>query len=353
LPRPRAGPLWHGPAVTVIRPVCGLDTFEEATLRSTFALDHPRVEILFCCALRGDPVVPLIERLIAEHPQSNARLLIGDNRISPNPKLNNIVKAWRAASHAWIAIVDSNVLLPPDFLQRVLDRWDEGTGLVSAPPIGCRPESLWAELECACLNAYQARWQYAADSGGFGFAQGKVLFWRRGDLESAGGIHARASELAEDAASTKVVRGLGLSVRLADGAFPQPLGQRTARQVWSRQLRWARLRRATFPGWFALEPLSGLTPPLLACIFAAQHLQWDTGTVAGTMLVLWVAAEAWLTATVGWHMSWRSPFLWLLRELSLPALWAQAWLGKDLSWRGSAMSLRHAEHDLGARFGSP
>ena len=96
------------------------------------------------------------------------------------------------------------------------------------------------------------------------------MLWRRSDLEAAGGIWALASEAAEDAAATKIVRGLGLQVRLADGAFPQPLGPRTAAQVWARQVRWARLRRSTFPGFFALEIASGLAAPLLALVLAAR-----------------------------------------------------------------------------------
>ena len=301
--------------MSIIRPVCGRDPHEEATLRSTFALDYRHYEILFCCANRGDCVVPLVEKLIAQHAHVPARLLIGDERISQNPKLNNVVKGWRAAAHGWIVIADSNVLMPPDFMQRLLASWRDDTGLVSAPPIGCRPQTVWAELECAFLNAYQARWQYAADTAGLGFAQGKVMLWRRSDLEWAGGIHALASELAEDAAATKVVRGLGLRVRLADGAFHQPLGPRTAPQVWNRQLRWARLRRATFPGCFALEPLSGIAAPLLVAVGAAQALDWDAGAVAGSIVAGWLSAEACLTAAVGWHFSWRSPLLWVLREL--------------------------------------
>ncbi len=35
-------------AVSILRPVCGLDNFVEETLRSTFLLDHPRYEIVFC-----------------------------------------------------------------------------------------------------------------------------------------------------------------------------------------------------------------------------------------------------------------------------------------------------------------
>jgi ceramide glucosyltransferase len=338
----------QGPAVTIIRPVCGLDSHEAATLRSTFALDYGRFEILFCCASRGDPVVPVLERLIARHPHVPARLLVGEERICENPKLNNVVKGWRAASHAWIAIVDSNVAMPPDFLQRLFAAWCDGTGLVSAPPIGCRPEGPWAELECAFLNTYQARWQFAADSAGFGFAQGKVLFWRRCDLERAGGLRALAGEIAEDAAATKAVRAAGLKVGLVDGAFLQPLGRRSAGQVWARQLRWARLRRATFPRFFALEPMSGLLPPLLAAVLAADALGGNMGTIAGAYVMLWLGAEAWLAGSAGWHLTWRSPLLGLLRELTLPVLWAQALMGNGLSWRGQRMSLGRGEEGWAA-----
>ena len=68
------------------------------------------------------------------------------------------------------------------------------------------PRGFWAELECAFLNTYQARWQYAADSLGHGFAQGKTMLVRRRDLAQAGGIQALAEEIAEDAAATKLVR---------------------------------------------------------------------------------------------------------------------------------------------------
>jgi ceramide glucosyltransferase len=327
--------------VSVIRPVCGVDAYEEMTLRSTFALNYPRYEILFCCATADDPAVPLVQRLIAEHAHVKARLLIGDDRPTQNPKLNNVLKGWRSAAHEWIVIADSNVVMPRDYLQRLLAAWRTDTGLVSAPPIGHMPGSVWAELECAYLNTYQARWQYAADTGGGGFAQGKNMLWRRSDLESAGGILALAREPAEDAAATKVVRGLGLKVRLADGAFPQPLGRRRAAQVWGRQIRWARLRRATFPGFFALEFLSGLAAPLACFVFAAWVLEMerlDVMAVAAAYVGVWLAAEAWLAATVGWHLNWRSPLLWLLRELVLPVMLLQAWMGKSLSWRGNAMT---------------
>ena len=88
------------PPVSLVRPLCGIDNYVAETLRSTFELDYPRYEILFCVARANDPVLPLVESLIAAHPNVSARLLIGDDRVSTNPKLNNVVKGWRAASLA-------------------------------------------------------------------------------------------------------------------------------------------------------------------------------------------------------------------------------------------------------------
>ena len=90
------------------------------------------------------------------------------------------------------------------------------------------------------------------------------MLWRRDMLDEAGGIRALASELAEDAAATKVVRRAGLRVRLVDAPFEQPLGYRSAAEMWRRQVRWARLRRTSFKTYFMPEILAGGAWPLLA-----------------------------------------------------------------------------------------
>jgi ceramide glucosyltransferase len=196
------------PPVSLVRPLCGLDNYAADTLRSTFDIDYPHYEILFCVATANDPVVPLVKALIADHENANARLLIGDDRVSGNPKLNNVVKGWHAARHDWIVLADSNVLMPRDYIRQLFASWRADTGLVASPPVGCCPQGIWAELECAFLNTYQARWQYVIDSFGRGFAQGKTMLWRRADLEHSGGIAALGMEVAEDAAATKIVPAL-------------------------------------------------------------------------------------------------------------------------------------------------
>jgi ceramide glucosyltransferase len=331
-PRPLAG-------VSILRPVCGLEYRIEETLASSFHIDHPNYEVIFCVAAADDPVVPIVRRLIREHPEVPGRLLVGCERGGPNPKLNNLMKAWDVAGHDWIVLADSNVLIPPDYLDRLFARWTERCAFVCSPPVGVDVQGCAAELEAAFLNTFQARWQLAVDELGFGFVQGKTLLLRRSDLAREGGLAALAREVAEDAAATKIARLRGREVRAADEPFPQPLGRRSLAGVWQRQLRWARLRRLSFPGFFCAElPAGGVFPFLLAYSLATGGvLSW--GSIAGMMLA-WYGAEALLARAFGWPLRVRSPLFWIARDLLLPVLWARAWATKGYEWRGNPVDLR-------------
>jgi ceramide glucosyltransferase len=337
--RRRRRPVLERPPVTILRPSCGLENGIEETLSSAFTLDYPAYEIVFCVAQDSDPVVPLIRRLMLEHPHIPARLLIGEDRISINPKLNNLAKGWRAAVHDWIVMTDSNVLVPPDYLDRLLERRRPGPCLVSSPPVGTRPLGIGAELECAFLNTHQTRWLLIADALGTAFAQGKTILWRREDLERGGGIAALGADPAEDAAFTKLIRAAGGNVRLVIHPFPQPLGMRPLKDVWLRQLRWARLRRWSFPLLYALEVVSGGLLPLAAAaaLIGAGTLPW---VAFPSLLAAWYGAELLLARKYAWPASSRIAVLMVVRDLLLMPLWVLGWVGNGFVWRGSAMDIK-------------
>ena len=327
------------PSVTIVQPLCGVEAFSRETLRSIFALDYPNYEIIFCLADPADPIAPLVRGAIEANPRARARLLMGDDRVSANPKLNNVVKGWKAARSEWVIIADSNVLMPIDYIQRLLARWRSDSGIVCAPPIGSRPKTFAAEIECAFLNTYEARWQYTGESFGFGYAQGKTMLWRRDILEAGGGIEALGAEIAEDAAATKLIHAHGLNAHLVDRPFQQPLGQRRLRDVWARQIRWARLRRATFPLHFAPEIVTTGLLMIGAAAFAAPEFGLSVASSVALAAAFWYAAEAVLAFAAGWRLSWRSPFAWIVRDFLLPFLWALAWTGDQFVWRGNAMTV--------------
>lgn len=325
------------PFVTLLRPVCGLDPFDTETLRSSFRQDYPRYEIVFCAQSPDDPVIGLIARLMAEHPDVPARLLVGLDRVTGNPKLNNVWKGWQAAGSDWVCMTDSNLLLPRDYLSRVVASWGPDTGLVSAPPIGTRPQTMAGHLECAFLNGNQARLQYAADSLGMGFAQGKTLFFNKPLLEAAGGLRLLGRTLAEDAAATQVIRAMGRRVTLTPLPFAQPIGKRSLAQVWTRQLRWSRVRRDAFPWLFAGEVLNGgVLPIALACLAVA--LSGASPVFALGYVALWYLAELLLTRQAGWPLEWHSVGLFMLRDLMMPAVWVATYARRGFEWRGTTLA---------------
>lgn len=326
--------------VSIIVPSRGVEPFTQETLERAFSLDWPGYELIFCVAHAEDPVVRLIDAAIVRHPKVPARLLIGDDRVSANPKLNNCVKGWRAARHDWVILADSNVLMPKDYVQHLMAAWRPDTGLVCSTPIGSRPDGFWAEVECAFLNTLQARWQYAGEALGLGFAQGKSMLWNKPMLDANGGIQALAAEIAEDAAATKLVNSLGLRVNLVASPFEQPLGQRSFAEIWSRQTRWARLRRVTFPLFFAPEILTGAAMPLLLALIAAAGAGVSLPTTALCVLVIAYLPECLLALAKGWYLSPRSVTAMIVRDVMLPAIWARAWFGGAVEWRGNAMTIR-------------
>lgn len=327
------------PPVSIVIPVRGIENFSTETLERAFRLTWPDYELLFCVAHAGDPIVPLIEAAAAAHPHVAARILVGDDRISANPKLNNCVKGWQAARHDWVILADSNVLMPPDYIRHLMGGWRSDSGLVCSTPLGSRPDGFWAEVECMFLNTQQARWQYAGEALGLGFAQGKSMLWYKPMLDANGGIQALNAEIAEDAASTKLVSRLGLKVHLVSSPFEQPLGRRTGQEVWSRQCRWSRLRRVTFPAFFSPEILLGAVPPLLLALAAV--LLGDAPVLPAVLLVLagLYLPEAALALAKGWRLSlWSVPAM-MVRDAMMPAIWLRAWIGGAIDWRGNTMTI--------------
>jgi ceramide glucosyltransferase len=323
--------------VTLLRPVRGIDPHDPETLRSAFLLDDPGYEVIFCAHSADDPAVALVRHLIAEHPSVPARLLIGENRALRNPKLSNLYKGWRAARYDWICMADANLRLPPDYLRRVRAAWGPRTGMVTSPALGDCAEGGAGHLECAILNTNQMRLQLAADSLGHGFAQGKTMMFNRPLLENAGGLAALDRLMAEDVNATRLMARLGLRVSLTRMPFTQPVGRRTLRQVWTRQVRWALVRREGFPLLYLAEPLNGAVLPALGCGVGAA-ISGISPLVTIPYLALWYGSEALMARIVGWPMGWRDLAVAPMRDLLLPAIWVAGMLQHDFDWRGAKVT---------------
>ncbi len=324
--------------VSLVRPVCGLESHIEETLLSSFRQSHTNYEVIFCVANENDQSLPLLRNLISRNLGVEAKILVGESRISQNPKLNNMAKGWGVARHNLIVFADSNLLLESDYCSRIESAFtDDLVAVVSSPPVGDHAVGFWGEVECAMLNTHAARWQFAAAATGLNFAQGKTLAFRKaafdGDL-----MHALASEAAEDAAATKLVRARGGKLKVLAPPFIHPVGQRSARAFWDRHVRWARLRRATFPLLFALEAICGVFPMLLLLALSSLFSQWQLFVVMISAVAVWYGAEFALARALGWRTNrWFLPAC-LVRDAMLPVFYVAAWKSGGFEWRGNKMN---------------
>lgn len=116
------------PFVSILRPIKGWEPNLELCLNSACLLDYPKdsFEVVFCVADGTDAAIPVIETVMANHPELRTKLCVGEEAIGPNPKIRNLSRAYREAVGDIIWILDSNVWVNPGILHRSV-RQLEGT----------------------------------------------------------------------------------------------------------------------------------------------------------------------------------------------------------------------------------
>lgn len=325
--------------VGILVPVAGLPAADARKALTALALVREDDELVYCAFDEREPIVAPIRAAIARHPGGNVRILAGRDRTTGNPKLDNMEKGYAALSRDIIVSVDGNVAMDPGLVEEALALMDARTGVVSSPAIGTSPEGFAAEVDCAFLNPLYARWQLAADAIGSGYAQGKVLVFRKSMIEAAGGFEALGADTAEDSSATKIARRSGLKVRLLRHPVEQPLGRRTIGEVWTRYVRWAQLRRESFPALYAFEWLMTPLAPAVLAALASSGGPIHPALAAGGLLATWYAVEAMLAKAAGWPLSIAFPAACLVRDAMAVAIWPVALFKRSYRWRGETITI--------------
>ena len=337
LARPPRRPPIDAPPISILKPLKGADPGLEANLRSFFAQDYPRFELLFGVEDGLDPAVDIVERLIAEHPDVTARLVVSRRRVGLNPKVNNLANMDRVAWHEMLLISDSNVIVEPGYVSDMVARACEpGVGLVTSLIRARSASGLGAALESLQLHTF-VMGGVAAWCGLIGepCVVGKSMMLRRSDLARIGGFEFLGGYLAEDQVCGEEIDALGLRVVVSGRPVDNVLGEVSLSGFAARHLRWARIRRrlgvAPYIGEALLNPVAlaivaaaagaGLTVPALA-LTAMSLMAWSAERRLG------VERNALLVAP-----------LELARSLSVAVLWPVAFVSGSVNWRGNVLRI--------------
>ena len=363
------------PSITLLKPLKGCDAETEASLRSWFAQDYSApVQILFGVASADDPVCEIVKALIREHPKADAQLIVCGESLGPNAKVSKLIQAERHAKHDILIISDADVRVPADFLANAVqplavpppgDSKDEerrfATGLndpqadgtasaKSRPPTGtpiglvncfyrlANPSTVAMQWEAVAINSdFWSQVLQSQTLKPLDFALGAVMATRREHVKQIGGFESLVEYLADDYQLGQKIARTGKQIALSPvvvECWDPPMNWRG---VWAHQLRWARTIRVCQPLPFFFSILSNATLwPLLftAVLLAEHHRIWFVPISIFLPLRIQAALkmQEWLTRDTR-HYTW----FWLvpIKDLLGAAIWAQAFLGNTIQWRGT------------------
>ena len=330
--------------VSILKPLKGFDPSLEENLRSFFHLKHSSFELLFSVAERNDPAVKIVRKLMSEYPRINARLFLGASYTVPNPKVDNMLKAYNAAENDIVIISDSNIRVTLNYINECLRAFktnDKDIGVVTAIVRGVKAQGLIGQAETLTLNTFCARGQMIAEIFDQSFVLGKSMAFRKSVAHKFGGLKTIGRYLAEDFMSGESMRLIGKEVSIMSSPVDQVVGRLSLKSFFQRHLRWARLRKAhsklTLLAEVLLNPIaSGLLGSFIlssiaSLSFAPLFLTHLLFFFTMDMILHRVVLKAKITEL--------SPLAWCIKEVVGLAVWLTVWTGNSVQWRGKKIAI--------------
>ncbi len=340
--RPTAAAHGPQPAITILKPVKGMDEGSYENFASFCRQQYAGpVQLVFAVATADDPVIAVIQRLMADFPTQDISLHIDSTIHGPNYKVSNLINAFPQAKHDLLIICDSDIRVEPTFLQSVSSHFsDPQLGLVSSPYRSSRVYGPVTALEALAFTGEMTpNVLVARQLEGLSFALGAAMTFRRQALEAIGGLPALVDFLADDYQLGNQIHRAGWRLALDKQVVESMLKPETLADILSRQLRWSRTMRVSRPGGYLA---SGITLPGLAILLALLTGQFPAAF--GAICLLYLIR---LAVTTCFSRCWVQDRLlpawgWLLplRDLLAFATWLLAFLGNHVTWRGARFAVR-------------
>ena len=342
------------PGVSLLKPLKGFDPgmYEAfaSHCRQDYAGDY---EILFGVSSMDDPAVPAVERLKAEFPDRNIRLVLCPEKLGLNGKVSNLAQLAREAQYKYLVVNDSDIHVSPCYLTRILAPFatlqparssvNKRVGLVTAPYRGIAHGTLGSKMEAfgIATDFFPGVFTALKMDGEIRFGLGSTLAVSREALAAAGGFEALVDSLADDYELGFRIANAGFAVVLSREVVATSVPPYKLRGFFAHQLRWARsVRDSRKAGYLGLIFTFGLPWAVLNYVASGFSLP--------SLALLSLALAARITVALGIGVGVLNDRqvlrdLWLLPLRDFCALWVWIWsfAGNTVEWRGEQFLLDH------------
>jgi ceramide glucosyltransferase len=324
--------LRQAPAISVLKPLAGVEDGLEDNLRGFFEQRYPQFEILFAVRSPRDPAVKVVERLRAQYPAIPSRLIVTGEPPYANAKVYSLDRMLAEARHPLLVMADSDVHVTPEMLATIAAEFqDEHVGLATCPYRAVPGPGIWSLLEALGLNSeFMAGVMVARMLDGMRFALGPTIAARRETLERIGGFDAVKDYLAEDFVMGKLAAERGYGVILSSYVIEHHIGGQHFLANLKHRLRWNRSTRRSRP-WGYLGQVFTCPVPLALLLCAVQPAWWPLGAAA----LAFRPIAAWTTACLVLGDPLVRRYWWLapLQDIASFLVWLGGFFGNTILWR--------------------
>jgi ceramide glucosyltransferase len=345
--RERSGNL---PAVTILKPLCGVDVELYENLRSFCVQDYPVYQVIFGLRDAADPAAEIVRRLVQDLPEREIALVIDDRLAGPNLKVSNLANMDRASKYNLLVIADSDMRVQPDYLRSLVAPFqDPQVGAVTCLYRGTPVKGLASVLGAMAINEwFLPSVLFAVALEHIRYCFGATMAVRRAALQAIGGFGALSRYLADDHMLGRLIDEQGYKVRLSSYVVENIVLEETLGALLRHELRWARTIRSAKPIGYAFSFITYAIPMgLLAASVALLAKQTPAAVILPPFLALsariglHVAARSGL-ATTGRRRSQECSERWWLvpiRDLLSFLVWATSFLGHKVSWKNQNFTI--------------